>query len=412
MSLVRIRIRTAHVLATAVVMTAACGDAEVITESGPGARSFSRSLVLEDAAYTSANVSLGDVNGDGHLDVVLVKGRHWPLQNLVRLGDGEGGFRPATSVGPGPDRSYTGELLDLDSDGDLDIIVSNDSPDPKRVLHNDGSGSFTEVQQFGTPEWNTRHVSVADLNGDGRQDVIVANRGGPQGTDSFVCFGRADGLLQEPCAVVYRGSATTITPMDMDRDGDLDLVVPHRDGGQSEVLLNDGTGTFPERRTFGPDGVGYRSAATADFDQDGWVDVAIIAPGSRTGVGTPGPDGGSGVIAPARTGIFFGGADGSFGSLVPLTESPDRPYAILAWDVDGDGRTDLIVGHVEARPVVWFNEGLRAFTPVPFGDGEGAAYGFGVGDLNGDGLNDIVVARSDAPNAVYFGSPDPSSRGR
>ncbi|WP_414980561.1 FG-GAP repeat domain-containing protein [Congregibacter sp.] len=404
----QIRIPAVFTLAFAVMLVTAYDISGVIAAEKAGARSFNRSLALEDAAYTSANVSLGDVNGDGHLDVILVKGRHWPLQNQVRLGDGKGVFTAAASVGPGPDRSYTGALVDLDGDGDLDMIVSNDSPDPKRVLHNDGNGSFTEVQQFGTPDWNTRHVSVADLNGDGRPDVIAANRGGPMGTESFVCFGVASGLLQNPCTVVYRGSATTITPADMDADGDLDLVIPHRDGGQSELRLNNGEGAFMERETFGPKGVGYRSAAVADFDGDGLMDIAVIAPGSRTGIETQGPDGGSGVIAAPRRGVFYGRSDAGFESLTLLSESAERPYSILAKDVDGDGRIDLVVGHVEARPVVWFNEGLRGFTPVSFGEAKGTAYGFAVNDLDGDGFMDIVVARSDAPNMIYFGSADPS----
>ena len=136
-------------------------------QAGEGSRSFERTLLLEDSAATSANVSIGDVNGDGHLDILLVKGRHWPLQNLLMTGDGEGRFAAPVPVGPGPDRSYSGELVDLDGDGDLDLVVSNDSPDPKRILHNDGSGVFTEVARFGTEAWNTRYVAVAEVDGDG-----------------------------------------------------------------------------------------------------------------------------------------------------------------------------------------------------------------------------------------------------
>src|SRR6185503_3324160 len=49
---------------------------------------YERQLLLETTSETSANVSFGDVNGDGHLDIVLAKGRHWPLVDRVLLGDG------------------------------------------------------------------------------------------------------------------------------------------------------------------------------------------------------------------------------------------------------------------------------------------------------------------------------------
>jgi hypothetical protein len=352
-----------------------------------GARAFPRPLALEDSAHTSANVSIGDVNGDGHLDVVLVKGRHWPLQNLVRLGDGAGGFGSPRAVGPGPDRSYTGALLDLDGDGDLDMIVSNDSPDPKRVLHNDGSGVFTQVQTFGEPEWNTRHISVGDLNGDGLPDLLVANRGGRGSTASYLCIGLADGTFRDPCTPVYEGSATTVTPADMNGDGHTDLVIPHRDGGQSLVLVNDGTGVFPDTVRIGPADAAYRSSRVGDFDGDGHNDVVVIDPRSGTGV-------------------FYGSPDGGFGPLAALGDEGTRPYAVLVADVDGSGSPDVIVGYVGSAPTVFFNDGPGTFTPVSFGDAEGAAYGFAVADLDGDGLLDIAMARSDAPNMIYFGGRD------
>jgi hypothetical protein len=351
----------------------------------PGARSFERQVALEDSAATSANVSIGDVNADGHLDIVLVKGRHWPLETVILLGDGSGSFGPAYPVGGPPDRSYSGVLVDMDRDGDLDLVVSNDHPDAKLVHLNDGGGRFTRSSTFGVPQWSTRHVSVADLNGDSLPDVVLANRSrGDLGT-SHICFGIEGGRFGEPCAAFARGSATTITPADFNNDGALDLAVPHRDGGQSYIYLNDTRGGFEERRPFGPPDAEIRSAKAADLDGDQVLDLVVID--ERSG--------------PA---ILWGRADGTFSAAERLGTSEATPYAIAIADLDRNGRPDVIVGYVESRPIVYFNDGPDAFTPVPFGDSDGVAYGFAVADLDEDGLLDIAMARSDATNMVYFGA--------
>lgn len=378
---VEVRVLAALLCASSLLL--ACTTARVHEE---GSRTFERELALEDSAATSANISIGDVNADGHQDVVLVKGRHWPLENLVLLGDGRGTFQPAYPLGGPADRSYSGVLVDMDRDGDLDVVVSNDDPDPKLVHLNDGRGHFTVGLTFGSGEWSTRQIGVADLNGDSLPDVVLANRYGRDSGPSYICFGVEGGRFEDRCVSFAQGSSTTITPADFNNDGAFDLAVPHRDGGQSFIYLNDGKGGFDQRRPFGSPDAAIRSAEAADLDGDGVLDLVVID--ERSG--------------PA---ILWGQSDGIYAPKEPLDASKARPYALALADLDRNGRTDIIVGYIESRPIVYFNDGPGTLTPIPFGDDRGAAYGFAVGDLDEDGFLDIAMARSGAYNMLYFGAP-------
>jgi hypothetical protein len=349
---------------------------------------YDRLLQLEPTGETSANISFGDVDGDGHLDIVLAKGRHWPLVDRVLLGDGRGGIRSAHDLGVASDKTYSGLLADLDGDGDLDVAISNDAPDPKRIYLNDGRGAFTPAGTYGDSTWPTRNATIADVSGDGRPDIVVANRFGRTAGANYVCRNLGNARFESPCVPFATEPATTITVADFTGDGMPDLLVPHRNGGQGHLYVGarDRALDRLSRIPFGPADASVRVAAAADLDADGRLDVVTID--QRRGVEAS-----------------FGRGNGQFGDAMPIGDTSAVPYAITTGDLNRDGHQDIVVGFVESRPIAYINDGSgRRFIAVPFGDAEGAAYGIAIADFDEDGTADIGIARSEAPNVVYFGA--------
>lgn len=351
-------------------------------------RIFDRMLLLETTSETSASVSLGDIDRDGDLDIVLAKGRHWPLQDLILRNDGRGHFATFL-LARTADRTYSAALADLNGDGVLDIVASNDRPDRKLVYLGDSLGFFAPAGTFGDSTWSTRYVTLADLNADGRPDIIVANRSGNPARlqPSFVCLN--DGAARFPaCTPLATRSATIIVAADLDSDGRVDLFVPHRDGGQSLIFWNDGTGRFEAPpAAVGPVAVQVRAAAAGDIDGDGHVDLVF------------------GDLRTNRVVLMANAGARQFREINAISPDSISAGAIAIADLNKDGALDVVVGAAEGQGTIFFTArtGTRLrFEPARWNDGKGTVYGVAVGDLDGDTWPDLAVARSDAPNAVWF----------
>lgn len=259
------------------------------------------------------------------------------------------------------------------------------------IYLNDGRGNFRTAGTFGRPEWSTRYITVADLNGDGRPDIIVANRSSnpAKPVPCFVCLNDGKGGFPSEIPLPTQ-SATIIVAADLDGDGKIDLFVPHRDGGQSLIFWNDGTGKFSAAPVpIGPKQSTIRAAVAADIAGDGIVDL---------------------VVGDAKTGMFIyrGKGQRAFEEPFPIGDKSGAPYSIGVMDLNRDGKLDLVVGRQEARGSVFFNQSSVkkfAFEEATWGDGQGTVYGLALGDLDGDGWPDIVAARSEAPNAIWFSGP-------
>jgi hypothetical protein len=342
-----------------------------------GMRAF-EIVPLEKVSETSSNASIGDINGDGHPDIVLVKGRHWQVTTLTFFGDGKGHFTPGPPLPSNAVKSYSGSLADMTKSGHLDIVLSNDQPDAKLILLNDGKGNFRVGGSYGDPKWPTRNAAVGDLNGDGYPDIVVANRE----ATSYFCLN--DSKLHFDCRALQDSPSAATVAIAKLRGTANDIIYACRDSCQSHVYFNDGKAGFSRTEAWGPPNSSTRAMAIADFDGDGHLDIAACH--EQLGCF-----------------VYLGDGKGHFDRGTKFADLPAVPYSMIAGDLNRDHKPEIIVGYVNAPGVVYFNDGTgKKYQPLPFGDGEGAIYGMAAGDLNGDGWPDVVVARSDAPSFVMF----------
>jgi len=337
-------------------------------------------------------VAVGDFNSDGHLDVVAVGG----VSNAVisaLLGRGDGTLQAAANTAvPGRDPSSVA-IGDLNGDGRLDLAVTMRLDVTVTVLTGRGNGTFQQVATLPVSAYPTK-VQMADLNGDGNLDLVVANGGG---TTVSLFQGNGDATFQARSEVGVGSGPYDLTLGDFNRDGRLDMATATF---SSDVLartvtvrLGFGDGTFADRHEIPlSDGSPYR-IATADLNWDGNLDLAVsqygkgrvaILLGDGSGKFTAGVDVGASstpqglaandfngdgnldllIADPDEVvglnpfvGIVYGVGDGSFGARRNLGPYPSIAVGTVATgDMNEDGYPDAILGGGGDRLAVWLND--------------------------------------------------------
>lgn len=149
---------------------------------GQGDGTFQQPVSFNSGGNFAYWVAIGDVNGDGHPDLVVVNGCgniRCTANLAVFLGNGDGTFQNPTNY-DGPAGANAVAIADVNGDGNLDLVVSGVScrgcRDSVGVLAGNGDGSFqSPVNLYAGGYYRTSLVAIGDVNLDGRPDLVVGN---------------------------------------------------------------------------------------------------------------------------------------------------------------------------------------------------------------------------------------------
>ena len=322
-------------------------DSYIYWGSRNGLNSSKRS---ELPTYGARAVAVGDLNQDGHPDIVFANsglGYHVTVDR-----DNRSFIYWGSSNGYSAERHLVVKTIncrdvaiaDLNGDRYPDLVFANEGNSDEEggalIYWGTTGGAYNKTLSTHLPGERSSAVAVADLNQDGFPEIAVANsyrlKTREMGmynivdtvsVDSYVYWGSKDGYSVGSRTSLPTVGASDVNAADLNQDKHLDLLFANHSGTVSYIYWGSTTGFRPHRRTSLPTHHPTRSTIE-DFNQDGYVDL-VFAQREAEPYQRP------------QAYIYWGGEDG-FSADVRSELPTSEATGVLTGDLNADGETDLV----------------------------------------------------------------------
>ena len=351
-----------------------------ITKDKP---TFSSGATLDNNLGGAYGLEIVDLDFDGDMDVVAT-GLDGDDINWYE-NDGSENFTERPIVDGDLNGALGLAINDIDGDGDLDIFATAFVGNTVEWYENNGSQNFTQQPSIGTLA-AAYDVRVNDLDGDGDMDVIASGRNSNSmvwykndGSQSFT-ENEIDNSIDGPANFDVK---------DVDGDGDLDLIVAALDANAVVFYQNDGSENFT-KNTIDSNLPAARDVIIADIDGDGDYDAAATSSNAS----------GNDLVWYSNDG------SGNFDLNVIADDITLTNYLQVA-DIDGDDDQDILVTMFNARDLIWYeNNGSETFTASTIENNLDGIAEVKVADVDGDGDLDAVVTGRNADDVIFYTNSD------
>jgi surface antigen len=366
------------------------GSATLSILHGKGDGTFSSvSTIVAGAA--PQYVSVGDMNGDKKADLIVADGAGSNV--AILLGNGDGTFQPASFYVCNA-RGDFATVADLNADGKLDVVVANrsDTPGGLTVLFGNGDGTLASARNY-PADPGSQSIVLAHFSCNANWDFAVSNS-----ASNTVAIGRGNGngIFQPATMLTTDAEPVSIVSGDFDHSGGPDIAVANSASNDISIFLANSTctGFAPAVNYSLGTGATPVSIAAADFNGDGFLDLAVADLGTK------------------NISILLNNGDGSFklGATLSLGFTPN--FVAVA-DFNNDKKMDLAITSQFSNSVaVFLGNGDGTFTlkstnctgPVPC---KAVTTSVTVADFNGDGKMDLAVTSyDDSSVSVLLGKGD------